>query len=90
MEDETRIYKFEAIVRGVDTKHDCELWIPAKSLDSAWVKASTQGVLWAIGFKAVLVAMSFMGIEQGREEVPFEPPYTVSSPLYDMTFEHRN
>jgi len=90
MTDETRIYKFEAIVRSTEAKHDCELWIPATSMDAAWVKATTQATLWAIGFSAVLIAMSFIGIEEGPEEVPFEPPFTVSSPLYDMTFEHRN
>jgi len=90
MDDETRIYKFEAIVRGIEDKHDCELWIPAKSIDSAWVKASTQATLWAIGFKAVLVAMSFIGIEEISDEVPFEPPFKVESPLWTSEYTHHN
>jgi len=90
MDIETRMYKFEAIVRGINDKHDCEIWTPAKSIDSAWVKATTQATLWAIGFQAVLVAMSFIGIEEDKREEPFDGPYKVESPLYDMTFEHRN
>jgi len=90
MQDETRIYKFEAIVRGIEDKHDCELWIPALSIDSAWVKATTQATLWAISFKAVLIAMSFIGIEEVKSEVPFDPPYKVESPLWDMEYSHHN
>jgi hypothetical protein len=34
--------------------------------------------------------MALTGIDTFYQEQPFEPPYFVESPLYDMLFDRRN
>jgi hypothetical protein len=90
MKDGEQRYAFECIVRSPDCSHDCTISIVARTVDDAWTKASAHAVEFAKILGAVLVGMALTDIETFYQEQPFEPPYFIESPLYDMLFDRRN
>lgn len=83
-------YKFEAIVRDATTAHDCTISVVSTDDLAAWAKASDHCIEYARLLGAVLVAVSLIGVGEPDISVPFDPPYTVDSPLWTLEFAHRN